>query len=163
MGSVRWNQEKGEIVISGRRHLAIDMASLCKHIDLLVGPRVAEVIFNQYWFRLGRQDAAEAKREKATSGFKEIIHDLAAQDQLSGLGVTKLKIPEDPNSPMELEISNPCVEASEGAGKAVLTSYWCGVLTFLLEREVTATHLSFDQNVARCRLEAKMPQPILKA
>jgi hypothetical protein len=159
----QWKQDDGEIVISGRRHLAVDVRSLCRHIDLLVGCRVAEVIFNQHWFALGRDDAVRAKVEKPSSNIREIVTDLAQYDRLSGLGVTRLTIPENPDSPVELEISNPCLDSSEGAGKAVLTSYWCGALTFLLGKEVVVSNLTFDQNIARCKLEAKLPQHLLEA
>jgi hypothetical protein len=161
--TVSWNPENGELVISGRRHMAIDIQALCRHVDLLVGPRVAAVIFNQHWFRLGREDAARIKVKKSTSDYSEIVDELVQHDRLLGSGVTKLTMPPNPNSPIELEISNPCLESSEGAGKAILTSYWCGVFTFLLGREVIASKLTFDHKVARCRLEVKLPQHILEA
>jgi hypothetical protein len=161
--TVSWNHESGELVISGRRHMAIDIQALCRHVDLLVGPRVAAVIFNQHWFRLGREDAARTKLKKSTSGYSEIVDELVQHDRLLGLGVTKVRMPATPNAPIELEISNPCLESSDGAGKAILTSYWCGVFTFLLGREVVASKLTFGHKVARCNLEVKLPQHILEA
>ena len=160
---VLWNHDGGEIVISGRRHMAIDIQALCRHIDQLVGPRVSAVIFNQHWFRLGREDATRVKLGKPTANYSEIVDDLVQHDRLLGLGVTRLMIPETPNSPIELEITNPCLESTEGAGKAILTSYWCGVFTFLLGKEVVAGELTFVNKVARCRLEPKLPQHILEA
>ena len=161
--TVSWNPDNGELIVSGRRHMAIDIQALCRHVDLLVGPRVAAVIFNQHWFRLGREDATRVKVQKPTSDYNEIVDELVQHDRLLGLGITKLTMPPNPTSPIELEISNPCLESSDGAGKAILTSYWCGVFTFLLGREVVASKLTFDHKVARCRLEVKLPQHILEA
>ena len=43
-----WNRAKGELYILGKRHVAIDVESLCEHIDALTGRPVAEVIINNH-------------------------------------------------------------------------------------------------------------------
>jgi hypothetical protein len=50
------NEEKGELIIDGHRHVAIEMATLLDFLDSLIGTRIAEVMMNNIESRLGKED-----------------------------------------------------------------------------------------------------------
>ena len=71
--------EGGPIIrkILGRRHVAVDIEALCEHVDLLVGPQVAEVIMNHHLIRLGKEDAEFVRKQNPNATPAEIVERLA--------------------------------------------------------------------------------------
>ncbi len=138
---------KGELRIHGKRYTALDAQALCDHLDSLVGPTVAEVIINNHEYRVGKEDAARFRLERPQATVREIIDTIIETDLLSGVGITKVTIPENPayEGPFFIEIQNPSVKAAAGAGKALLLSYWCGALSTLFDNEFEAKVISFKE------------------
>lgn len=142
-----WDKAKGELRILGQRHTALDAQALCDHLDSLVGPTVAEVIMDNHERRLGKEDAARIRREKPQATLRDIINVITETDILSGAGVTEVTMPESAmlEGAIFVKIHNPCVKAASGAAKAFLFSYWCGVLSSLLDNEFEAKDVSYNE------------------
>ena len=142
-----WDKAKGELRILGKRHTALDAQALCDHLDSLVGPTVAEVIMDNHERRLGKEDAARFRREKPQATVRDIIDTIIETDILSGTGVTEVTIPEGAmhEDTIFVKIHNPCVKVASGAAKAFLFSYWCGVLSSLLDNEFEAKDVSYSE------------------
>jgi hypothetical protein len=136
--------EKGELRILGRRHTAIDVQTLCNHLDTLVGLKVAEVIMHNLEFRLGKLDASKLKNESPSATLRELVDYMTKTDRLSGLGVTTVTWPENQPHKIEIEIRNPSVKGSVGAAKAFAFSWWAGALTAVLGVEMEAKSVSYD-------------------
>ena len=153
-GEVVSNTEKGELRISGMRLTAINAQALCDHLDSLVGVRVAEVIMHNLEFRLGKLDGARVKAERPRATLQELVGHFTRDDRLSGFGVTKVTLPENVNRSIEIEILNPSVKGAGGAAKAFAFSWWAGVLTSLLDREMDVKYFLYyeEGNMMRCQI-----------
>jgi hypothetical protein len=151
---VVWNKAKGELRILGQRHTAVDMQGFCEHLDLTVGPMVAEVVMNQHEFRQGKEDAASIRQEKPEVVIQELVDSFVNAEALSGVGVVKVTIPDASHGPIDVEISNPCVKRTTGAAKSFLFSYWCGLFTQLLGKEFKIDQVAYDKNknLMKCRI-----------
>jgi hypothetical protein len=151
---VVWDKAKGELRILGQRHAAVDIQGLCEHLDLIVGPMVAEVVMNQHEFRQGKDDAASIRQEKPEAAIHELLDSFANAEALTGVGVVKVTIPEASPGPIDVEISNPCSKRTTGAAKSFLFSYWCGIFTQLLGKEFKIDQVAYDENknLMKCRI-----------
>jgi len=119
------DESKGELRIHGMRHVAINVDALCKQLDTLVGTHVAETIMNNIEYHIGRGEVEEIRKMMPQAGRKEIIDSLIGSDLLSGVGVVKVQVPEDPSKdPVYFSVKNPAITAASGCGKAVIVSYW---------------------------------------
>jgi len=149
-----WHRTKGELLIMGQRHTAVDVQGLCDHLDLILGPKVAEVVMNQLQFRQGKEDAASIRQEKPDVAVQEVLDSLVNVEALSGVGVPKVTIPETSLGLIDVEILNPCVKRTTGAAKSFLFSYWCGSLTQLLSKEFKIDRVAYDENknLMKCRI-----------
>ena len=147
------DKAKGELRIFGKRHIAIDAQALCDQLDLMVGPKVAEVMINQHEVRLGKEDVIEMRAERPQATVRELVDLLISADAASGMGITEVAIPQNPPGPIDLQISNPCMKRTSGAGKALLFSYWCGALTELLGTELKVNYVTYDESndVLKCQ------------
>jgi hypothetical protein len=155
-----WDEALGELRVRGRRYVAVDIESLCGHLDALVGAQVAEVIMNNHQFRLGREDAARLQQERPVATVQEIVEHLAEADSLSGMGKTKVRLPEIPGDAVLVEISNPAVKGTAGSSKAFAFSYWAAALSFLLGRKLEASYVTYNarENRLSCRMVGRMPR-----
>jgi hypothetical protein len=126
--------------------VAIDIERFCEHLDLMVGPIVAEVVMNQSGSSQGKEEAASIRREKPETAIQELLDSFADAETLSGVGVVKATIPEASLGPVDIEVSNPCVKRTTGAAKSFLFSYWCGLLTQLLGKEFKIDHVAYDRD-----------------
>ena len=144
MEDIVWDRAKGELRIVGKRHLAIDAEALCRHLDALVGPQVAEVIMRNHEFRLGKEDAERHRKEKPNASMEEIIEAVKETDLLSGVGLTKFTVQTDQS--VLIEVSNPCVKETAGAAKSLLFGYWSGVLSCLFGKEYDAVDVKFNES-----------------
>jgi hypothetical protein len=149
-----WDKAKGELRIFGQRHAAIDMQGLCDHLDLIVGPRVAEVVMNQHELRQGKEDAATFRQQRPEATLQELIDLFANVETVSGAGVVKVTMPGTSPGPISIEILNPCVKSTTGAAKSFLFSFWCGVFTQLLDKEFKIDQVVYDENrdLMKCRI-----------
>lgn len=154
-----WDTERGELRILGQRHVAIDAQTFCSHLDSLVGMQVSEVIVNNLEFRLGKRDATRLRTEKAQATLSELVEHLAKTDRLSGLGITNVRLPENSQSPIEIEIANPSVKGTTGAAKALAFSWWAGALSALLGKEMDVKNVLYDErrNVMKSQIGARYP------
>jgi hypothetical protein len=152
-----WDKAKGELRILGQRHVAIDIQGFCEHLDLIVGPMVAEVIMNQREFRQGKEDAASIRQEKPEAAIQELLDLFANAEPLSGIGVVKVNPPKTAPGPVDLEISNPCSKRTTGAAKSFLFSYWCGIFSELFGKEFKIDQITYDEkeNSMKCRIIPK--------
>ena len=140
-----WATEKGELLIFGKRHIAIDAEALCAHLDSLVGVKVAEVIIHNIEFRLGKLDAKRLRAERPKSTLTELVEQLAKTDCLSGAGITKVVLPDNPQDSILIEITNPGLTNTAGAAKEFLLAWWAGALTTLLDKELDLKDVSYDK------------------
>lgn len=136
--------EKAELRILGMRLTAIDAQSLCNHLDSLVGVKVGEVIMHNLEFRLGKLDAARLRAEKPGATLNDLVEHLRRTDQLTGVGMTTVKLPDNPGEQVEVEVANPSVKGTEGAAKSFIFSYWAGALTALLNKEFDMQNVVYD-------------------
>jgi hypothetical protein len=146
--------EKGELRISGVRLTAINAQALCDYLDTLVGARVAEVIMHNLEFRLGKLDAAKLRAEQPKATLRELIERLARDDRLSGFGITKVALSENAKNPIEIEIENPSVRGSVGAAKAFAFSWWAGIFTAFLGKEMDVENFNYnkERNLIECQI-----------
>jgi hypothetical protein len=144
--------EKGELRILGIRLTAIDAQSICNHLDSLVGAKVGEVIMHNLEFRLGKLDAARLKAEKSGAKLNDLIEHLRMADQLTGVGMTTVRLSNNPDEPIGVEVANPSVKGAEGAAKAFIFSYWAGAMTALLDKEFDLKNVVYDneRDLMRC-------------
>ncbi len=68
-----YDETKGELRIDGRRYAAIDMQNMCRHLDSLVGPKLAETIMNNHERRLGAEDAERIRELNPNAKIEAII------------------------------------------------------------------------------------------
>lgn len=160
MSSIKVADEaNSEIRIFNRRHVAMDAEALCRHLETLTGVRVAEVIIGNHESQLGKEDAEEIRKQKPQATVQELLAVIAEGGILSGFGVTKAKLTEGASGDIHLEVSNPAVKSTAGAGKALMFSYWCGALSYFLGKEFEAIDVTYDeqQNMLKCRI---VPQTV---
>ncbi len=152
MEDIVWDRAKGELLIVGKRHLALDAEALCRHLDELVGPPVAEVIMRNHEVRMGKEDAERHRKEKPDAPLEEIIAAVRESDLLSGVGLTKYTVQGDQS--VLVEISNPCVKETAGAAKSLLFGYCSGVFSYLFGKEYDEVDVKFNKssNVLSARL-----------
>ena len=143
--------EKGELLILGRRHIAIDAEALCRHLDNCVGKKVAEVIMNNHEVQKGKEDAGEMQRENPQARVPDLLDLLIEEDRISGMGITRINQPEGTSGPIIVEISNPAVAKTEGSAKALAFSYWAGALSLLFGRELVVGDVTFDQSMKQLK------------
>jgi hypothetical protein len=151
---VVWDKAKGELRILGQRHTAVDMQGFCEHLDLIVGPKIAEVVMNQHELRQGKEDAASARQKNPKATLRELVDFFENAVALSGVGVIRVVIRDGSSSPIDLEISNPCVKQTTGSARSFLFSYWCGVFSVLLGKEFKIDDVTYDDkgNLMKCRI-----------
>lgn len=148
------DRAKAELHLFGRRHAAVDVQSLCSHLDSLVGTIVGEVIMNNLETRLGREDGAWMRQTNPKASVRELVDMLIDSDLKTGMGITKVAIPEDLKAPIKIEVWNPIVKAEKGAAKSFLFSWWCGALMALLDKDLEIKAVQNDQkaNIMRCEI-----------
>jgi len=127
--------------VLGRRHVAIDVKSLCEHLDTLVGSQVAEVIMRHHEVRLGIEDADFILKQNPKAIPSEIVEKLAERWRLSGVGNVQARLSDDG---LEITIKNPCVTKTEGSAKSFLFSHWCGALSVVMSGEFEVIHVTYD-------------------
>ena len=149
--------ERGELLILGRRHIAIDAEALCRHLDSCVGKQVAEVLMSNHENRKGKEDVAKMRRENPQHSVSQILDRLIEEDRISGMGITRIKVPASASDPVTVETDNPAVVGTDGAAKALVFSYWAGALSALFGKEHEVTDVIYDQrsNQLRGRLVSR--------
>jgi hypothetical protein len=154
------NKAKAEFKLFGQRQALVDVKSLCDHLDSLVGPVVGEVIMSNLETRLGKEDGARLRTANPSATIEELVAKLEETDLITGMGITKVTLSKDPGTQIKVEISNPIVRANSGAAKSFLFSWWCGVLTSLLGRELDIKTVDYDEkaNVLRCEIGSRTTQ-----
>lgn len=140
--------------IFGARLTAIDVQSLCDRLDNLVGTKVAEVIMHNLEFRDGKLDAARVRAEESKATLEEVVERLVRIVRLSGVGVSRVTLPESGKGPIAIEIENPSVKGTGGAAKAFAFSWWAGAFTSLLDKEMDVENFVYypDRDVMRCQI-----------
>ena len=158
--TVTFDGAKGELKVIGHRHLAMNAEALSRHLDALVGVQVAEVIMDNHENRLGKEDVAKIREERPQASIREIIDLFLETESLSGIGVARITLSDNPADPIILEISNPIVIGTSGASKALMFSYWAGALSALLSRELEVRDVLYDQDlkVLRCQIAERLPK-----
>lgn len=151
------NEEKGELFVLGHRHVAIEVTDLLDLLDSLVGDHLAEVVMGNLERRLGNRDGHTIRQEQPHASIKEILDELAKADRISGVGVTSVKISQNTTDPIVVEISNPCTKKTTGSARAFASSYYCGILSGLLGRELEVADVTYDEatNVRNTSLVAR--------
>jgi len=152
-----FDEANAEILVFGRRCVTIDLDGFCKHLNQLVGEKVATTIVGNHNRQVGMEHV-RALRETLRGNptpptFGEIIEELTEGEILAGYGVVNMKIREDEKVPVELEMRNPIIKASTGTAVKFVLAYWVGVLSALLNKTLDATEISYDADtdVLRCQ------------
>jgi hypothetical protein len=151
------DEANSELRILNRRHVMMDAAALCRHLETLTGAQVAEVIIGNHASQLGKEDAEEIRKQRPQATIQDLLAILAESSSLSGFGVTRARLLENPSAGVYLEISNPAVKSTTGAGKALVFSYWCGALGYFAEKEFEATDVTYDEqeDISKCQIVPK--------
>jgi hypothetical protein len=104
--------------------------------------------------RLGREDGARMREANPNASAGELVKMLEETDLISGIGITKSVVPEDPKASIRIEVWNPVVRGEKGAAKSFLFSWWCGVLTSILGRELELKTVQYDEkaNMMKCEI-----------
>jgi hypothetical protein len=154
-----WIREKGELQIFRKRHIAMDAEALCQSLDSMCGYQVAEVLLHNHIRKLGREDAGRMREGMPDAAMDTILAKLFESDRLSGRGIAKFTLPHDQQAAINIDMWNPCVKKTEGSGKSLLFSWWCGALGQLLGRDLEIADVSFDPktNTARAILRNRTP------
>jgi len=149
------------ILVFGQRRATIDLAGLCRHLDQLVGDKVAAVIVANHSKETAKENLASIRETNPTATFGEIIEALTEVDILKGFGLVKITRHNDQVCPVELEMRNPIIRASTGTGVKFILSYWEGVLGALLNKTLEMTDVVFDGNAnVKCRFAViGVPRP----
>ena len=145
-------KETGVLKILGRRRLAIDAQTLCDHLDLLVGSKVAEVIISNTAFAIGKEDVSRVLKERPDATHLEVVEFFMQEQRLSGVGTCKVNFRSEKS--VELEIANPVLKPTSGSARAMLVSRWCGALSELLNEKMIADKVDYDEisGVLTCRI-----------
>ncbi|HUK50211.1 MAG TPA: hypothetical protein VLV18_04180 [Terriglobales bacterium] len=145
--------------ILGRRHVSIDIVSLCDHLDVLVGPQVAEVIMKHHEVRLGKEDVAFLRKQHPEASPNEIVEKLVESSRISGVGSVEAKL-KDNGPELEIIIQNPCLTGTEGSAKSFMFAHWCGALSAIAKGgEFEVMHVTYDpyKKVLRGRIVPRRP------
>jgi len=152
-----FDEANAEILVFGKRCVTIDLEGLCKHLDKLVGERIAATIVNNHCRQTGKEhvtDLLEALRgNPAPLTFDEIVEELIEGDILNGYGVVKLKMRDDERVPVEFEMRNPIIKASTGTTVRFLLSYWLGAIGAMLNKTLDTTNVTYDPNTDALRCQ----------
>lgn len=149
-----WEKEKGEIRISGERHVAVDAQSLCNFLDSLVGVQVAEVIMHNLEYRLGKAEGKRFIEKSPRATLNELIAHFVEADRVSGMGITKTTWCANPGGGLLVEVSNPAIRGCVGASKSFIFSWWAGALSSHAGKEFDVNEVAYDEqkNIARGKL-----------
>jgi len=147
-----YDETKGELRIEGQRYAAIQVEAMCKHLDTLVGTRLAETIMNNHQHRQGVENGKRILDLDPNAKTEQMLRVLAEDDRIAGFGIAEVTITESAEQPAKLKIYNPVVTATKGAGKVFMVSYWSGALSVLLNKEVDHTNMTYDpaKNTLSC-------------
>jgi len=150
-------QEKGELLLHGRRHVAIDMEAFIGYLNSMVGHQIADVMFTSIQYQIGKQDCRRIRLGRLVASPIAIIDDMIRSDLSSGVGIVKVNLPQNGTDPILMELSNPCVKTILGAGRSFDFAYWAGALAVLFGTELDVKDVTYDpeSNVKRCRLIAR--------
>jgi hypothetical protein len=148
-----FDEVSAEILVFGQRRAAIDLAGLCRHLDLLVGQKVAAVIVGNHSKESAKEHIVSIRKKNPNTSFDEIIRALRDGEILKGFGVLKLRMQDDPSVPVELEMRNPIIKASAGTGVQFILSYWAAALSILLSETLDITDVTYedDADLLKCR------------
>lgn len=148
-----FDEAKGEIRAHGRRFTTIDLVGLCRHLDSLVGEKIAGVIAETHGRETGKDDLTNVRANNSNANFEEIVEALIAGGVHGGHGIAKLRTCEDETTPISLEITNPVIRASTGTCVKLVLAYWEGALSELLGKTLEMTDVSYEasKNILKCR------------
>lgn len=107
--------------------------------------------------REGREECLLIRNGRKGSSIEEIIEHFKKYDALTGVGLTEAILPNQQNGPIMIEIKNPYIKNITGSAKSLLFSWWCGVLSELLGRELDIRSVTYDKDrdIMRCTLETR--------
>lgn len=152
-----FDETNAEIRILGRRFAAVDLADLCRHMDTLVGVRLAETIMSSHLRQSGQEDVSRIRKLSPLATPREIVDVLIDGDLVEGIGVTKVDFTENMASRVEFEMRNPVVHATEGSALSFILSYWEGAFGSIFKGTFEGGDVSYDAktNILRCHFVRK--------
>ena len=155
---IELDEKRGEVKLLGLRQMVIDMDALCNHLDTLVGNQVAEVIIKNLELQEGKKEAERFLRNHPDAKVEEFIDLMRRYDALSGVGITSVRFSENQDGLIFIEISNPYVKRTTGSSKSLLFSWWCGVLSGILHRELDLESITYDasSDVLKCTITPRV-------
>jgi hypothetical protein len=151
---VEFDEKRGEVRLLSSRQMIMNMEALCNHLDVLVGNQVAEVIIKNLELQEGKEEANRFLENRPNAGVEEFLKLMVKYDALSGVGITSVKLPENQEEPILIEISNPYIKKTTGSSKSLLFSWWCGALSGVLHRDLDLESITYDEaaDVLKCRI-----------
>ena len=147
-----WDRGKGELRILGHRNAAVDARALCEYLDTLVGSQVGEVIMKNLETRLGKEDGLGLRKENPQLSPNELIKTITDWDRMAGVGATQATPVGNPVTSILLEVGNPIIKTSQGAGRAFLFGWWAGMVSAILGQDFEYTNVVYDsaKDVMKC-------------
>ena len=105
-------------------------------------------------YQLGKEDCQRIRQARPQASAIAIIDELIRSELVSGVGTAKVSLPESGTEPIYMELSDPCVKTTRGAGRSFEFAYWAGALAQLFGRELDFKDVTYDpeSNVKKCRL-----------
>ena len=155
---IEFDEKRGEIRLLSLRQMIMNMEALCNHLDALVGNQVAEVIIKNLELQEGKEEANRFLENHPNSRVEEFLKLMVKYDALSGVGITSVKLPENPEEPILIEISNPYIKKTVGSSKSLLFSWWCGALSAVLHRDLDLESITYDEaaDVLKCTIAPRI-------
>jgi len=155
---IEFDEKRGEVKLLGLRQMVIDMDALCSHLDTLVGNQVAEVIIKNLELQEGKEEAERFLRNNPDGKVEEFIELMKRYDALSGVGITSVRISENQDGLIFIEISNPYIKRTSGSSKSLLFSWWCGGLSRILHRELDLDSITYDasSDILKCTITPRI-------
>ena len=154
---IELDEMKGELKLQGRRCMLMNMDALCNHLDTLVGSKVAEVIIKKLEFEEGKEEATRFYRDHPDTKIEQLINHMIRYDSLTGVGITSVRLSNNPDPKVVIQISNPYIKKTEGSSKSLLFSWWCGALSTALNRELDIDTITYDaaNDTLTCNLSSR--------
>jgi len=133
----------GEVRLCGARRMIMNPLAMCEKLDRMFGSG-AETIVNYMLFESGRDTFNAIIENNPDKGRGELLKMLVDLQPHTGWGFVSLTILRVDPPIVSIVVKNPPVKALKGSQKQMISSYWAGVLSKYLNRQLLSKNQSYD-------------------